>query len=158
MQQNQLEHRHDCNRHGHGNEIFIGQGSAGTPVIAGTDMPGASTEAGQLGRHSNTASAQDSKSAQQQQLPSIAAQQKPQLAIAPHEGMGGLCRKPGRGDTTLSMSCSDKLAKWGLLGVQVCTCDLLTQLCIKVLLQIVMHCVSLQYWGGIESWAPILSV
>ena len=27
-------------------------------------------------------------------------------------------RKPGRGDSTLSMSCSDKIAKWGCLGVQ----------------------------------------
>jgi hypothetical protein len=27
-------------------------------------------------------------------------------------------RKPGRGDSTLSMSCSDKIARWGCLGVQ----------------------------------------
>ena len=32
---------------------------------------------------------------------------------------GMLRRKPGRGAATLSMSCSDKLAKWCLLGIQV---------------------------------------
>ncbi|KAI8462769.1 MAG: hypothetical protein J3K34DRAFT_498243 [Monoraphidium minutum] len=31
---------------------------------------------------------------------------------------GALRRKPGRGDATLSMSCSDKLARWGCVGVQ----------------------------------------
>lgn len=46
-----------------------------------------------------------------------------QLATVPYEqgqqATGVLRRKPGRGDATLSMSCSDKLAKWCCLGVQV---------------------------------------
>ncbi|XP_014212275.1 tRNA-specific adenosine deaminase 1 [Copidosoma floridanum] len=32
--------------------------------------------------------------------------------------VGPLRTKPGRGDRTLSLSCSDKIAKWNLLGVQ----------------------------------------
>ena len=37
--------------------------------------------------------------------------------------LGAVRRKPGRGIATLSLSCSDKLARWSLLGVQVCTAD-----------------------------------
>ncbi|XP_028769188.1 tRNA-specific adenosine deaminase TAD1-like isoform X2 [Neltuma alba] len=32
--------------------------------------------------------------------------------------IGKVQRKPGRGDTTLSVSCSDKIARWNLVGVQ----------------------------------------
>ncbi|KAJ4726959.1 tRNA-specific adenosine deaminase 1 [Melia azedarach] len=32
--------------------------------------------------------------------------------------IGMVQRKPGRGDTTLSVSCSDKLARWNVVGVQ----------------------------------------
>lgn len=32
--------------------------------------------------------------------------------------VGVIRRKPGRGEATLSMSCSDKLARWGMLGFQ----------------------------------------
>ena len=41
---------------------------------------------------------------------------------------GSLQRKPGRGDTTLSMSCSDKIARWALLGMQVSCTDSCMQL------------------------------
>ncbi|CAD7703765.1 unnamed protein product [Ostreobium quekettii] len=34
------------------------------------------------------------------------------------QATGVLRRKPGRGDRTLSMSCSDKMARWGLVGLQ----------------------------------------
>ena len=34
------------------------------------------------------------------------------------QAVGVVRRKPGRGDATLSMSCSDKLARWCLLGLQ----------------------------------------
>ncbi|XP_060213291.1 tRNA-specific adenosine deaminase TAD1 isoform X1 [Lycium barbarum] len=33
-------------------------------------------------------------------------------------GFGTVMRKPGRGDTTLSVSCSDKIARWNVVGVQ----------------------------------------
>ncbi|XP_055911674.1 tRNA-specific adenosine deaminase 1 [Eupeodes corollae] len=35
-----------------------------------------------------------------------------------HQVQGSLRTKPGRGDRTLSMSCSDKLSKWNILGIQ----------------------------------------
>lgn len=36
------------------------------------------------------------------------------------QALGVLRRKPGKGDPTLSLSCSDKIAKWTCLGLQGC--------------------------------------
>ena len=37
--------------------------------------------------------------------------------------LGVVRRKPGRGAATLSVACSDKLARWSLLGVQARCAD-----------------------------------
>ncbi|PIA49477.1 hypothetical protein AQUCO_01300349v1 [Aquilegia coerulea] len=34
------------------------------------------------------------------------------------QAIGMVQRKPGRGDTTLSVSCSDKIARWNIVGIQ----------------------------------------
>lgn len=155
VQQDQLGKQYDHNRHGDGNERFVGEISACMPaVIASASMPGASIESGQMGRHSRTSAIQDSRPAQQKQQPSKAMQHEHQLITVPlkHEGVGGLCRKPGRGDTTLSMSCSDKLARWALLGIQVRLSAWLTWGCIQVC------CTSLQTLFACNTWYRPLSV
>lgn len=42
----------------------------------------------------------------------------PLLPGAGYHSAGALRVKPGRGEPTLSLSCSDKLARWGVLGFQ----------------------------------------
>ncbi|KAK4411371.1 tRNA-specific adenosine deaminase TAD1 [Sesamum angolense] len=41
-----------------------------------------------------------------------------QLPCACLQVTGSVQRKPGRGDTTLAVSCSDKIARWNVVGVQ----------------------------------------
>ena len=36
-----------------------------------------------------------------------------------HTSLGAVRTKPGRGDPTRSLSCSDKMLKWRALGMQV---------------------------------------
>ena len=40
-------------------------------------------------------------------------------SYAEAQAPGLVRRKPGKGEGTLSLSCSDKLARWALLGLQV---------------------------------------
>ncbi|KAI5345548.1 hypothetical protein L3X38_013425 [Prunus dulcis] len=42
----------------------------------------------------------------------------PYFQVMLHQLIGSVQRKPGRGDTTLSVSCSDKMARWNVVGVQ----------------------------------------
>lgn len=42
----------------------------------------------------------------------------PHLPGLAYHSTGVLRVKPGRGEPTLSLSCSDKLARWGVLGFQ----------------------------------------
>ena len=71
-----------------------------------------------------------SKVSKSERSPLLAADAAAQPLWQPAEGacagacgrerpVGSMRRKPGRGDPTLSMSCSDKLARWACLGVQV---------------------------------------
>ena len=46
--------------------------------------------------------------------------QDSRLAGTEYHNVGQLRTKPGRGDKTLSMSCSDKIMKWSVLGTNYC--------------------------------------
>jgi tRNA-specific adenosine deaminase 1 len=44
--------------------------------------------------------------------------QDPKESGLNYHALGALRTKPGRGDPTISMSCSDKLSKWLVVGIQ----------------------------------------
>lgn len=50
---------------------------------------------------------------------SVETRQDPRLPGAAYHAVGAVRTKPGRGDRTLSVSCSDKLLRWQSSGVQV---------------------------------------
>jgi len=50
---------------------------------------------------------------------SVETRQDPQLPGAAYHAVGAVRTKPGRGDRTLSVSCSDKLLRWCSSGIQV---------------------------------------
>jgi hypothetical protein len=57
--------------------------------------------------------------AQQRDLAVCAVPSAGDVEIGP-QLLGVLRRKPGKGDPTLSLSCSDKIARWACLGLQGC--------------------------------------
>lgn len=42
----------------------------------------------------------------------------PFISVNSSKQIGMVQRKPGRGDTTLSVSCSDKISRWNVVGIQ----------------------------------------
>ena len=95
---------------------------------AGEEQPAGplNSGSGEAGQPAQQAQEQQQQQAQQPALQQAAAQEQWRLpqqheveSYSAAQETGVVRRKPGRGDATLSMSCSDKLARWLLLGLQV---------------------------------------
>jgi hypothetical protein len=89
--------------------------SQAAAAIAGTAAPviAAGSE------HPSSQPIQQTQQQQQQQDVAPCVPSASDVEAGPQQ-LGVLRRKPGKGDPTLSLSCSDKLARWACLGLQGC--------------------------------------
>jgi tRNA-specific adenosine deaminase 1 len=98
--------------------------AAAAATAADAAASSADEAAGQIGLHSDKPNEQTQQQTKQQQQQ---AEQQQQYVVptarhveAGPQQLGVLRRKPGKGDPTLSLSCSDKIARWACLGLQGC--------------------------------------
>ncbi|KAF6261035.1 adenosine deaminase/editase [Scenedesmus sp. NREL 46B-D3] len=91
----------------------VGQAAAATAGTA-TSPAGCAEDAG---GHPSQDTQQQQQQQQQGLVPCVPCASD--VEAGPQQ-LGVLRRKPGRGDPTLSLSCSDKLARWACLGLQGC--------------------------------------